>query len=1144
MAAMVTAACAGVMAQAPGTGAMAGVVRDPRGAVVAKAEVKAANESTGVTRAAETDAAGAFSMPLLTPGTYTVTVSEAGFADDVIHAVRVTVGETASLEIALAIQNANVDVLVPASEEIAQTESSTLGRGVDQAAIEALPLENRNFTQIMSLSPGVAVALPNATALGRGSQNVADNGAKTTSNSVQFNGVDANNLAQNSVENATEEVGVAVPAPDTIAQFKVQTANYDATYGRGNGASVDVVSRTGTNQFHGSVWEFLRNDALNANLFFVKLQGGKRPKLKQNQFGAAVGGPILHDRAFFFGGYQGLRSVNGIGGATTVFLPQLTSDRSSATLGAQFCPSALGRNPAGYTTAAGGTQVACSGANISPVALALLNFKLPNGQFAIPSPQVNLTSGASQLPIGQSTYALPATYNEDQYTANLDANVTKKNQAAARFFLSHAPTNMPFSPSAANVPGWPTVEMDKNAMLVLSDTQVVSPNLINVFRFGYMRFDGNSSITIPITAAGVGTTGPTGTSAATNMPGITVDGLFTLGDAGTPAQSQLTNNFIWQDIVSQRRGRHNLSMGAEVKRAQVLVNPPFSEDGLMEFGTFNDFLLGQSAAQNGSPQGLSNVKSSVGSSGFFRRDERYTDFATFVQDDFKLNGRLTVNAGLRWEIFGPPSEIHGRLLTFDLATASATAPVGGTLSGFEVPANLSGTLPTGVTRLGHNGMWATTYHDVSPRLGFAYKLTDRPMLVLRGGFGLYFDQLSSDMLEGTLGQPPFAVRQSLANAANGAATIAAPFNPLLPPNSAYPLFQPRVPNGSLTVEAIATNAVDPYSEQYNLNLQYAVGRNTLIETGYVGSRSLHQAGTRMFNQALLASPTHPVNGVTTNTVANALQRAPFQGIGTTSLINETRFIANYNSLQVSVTERMNHGLEFLASYTHGKNLNETNGSNGAEFYELWLYTNDQNNPRQAYGLSDFDRSNRGVLSLIYSTPAVHGGPWLAREALKDWRLSGILVAQSGTPFTILDRNTAGGVYGTLSQERRAQLSGAPIATTGSLFTRAKSAYWSSAAFTAAPEAPFGNSASDTDFGNSGSGIVRGPGQRNIDMGVERAFPLERGSQVVFRSEFFNLTNTTNFAAPDRRWSDGAAFGKISAAASNPRIVQFALKYQF
>jgi len=385
------------------------------------------------------------------------------------------------------------------------------------------------------------------------------------------------------------------------------------------------------------------------------------------------------------------------------------------------------------------------------------------------------------------------------------------------------------------------------------------------------------------------------------------------------------------------------------------------------------------------------------------------------------------------------------------------------------------------------------------------------------------------------------VQQFLFGQQNAAATLAAPYSPLLPPDSAYPLFQPRTPDGALLVEAISPRAIDPYTEEYNLNLQRALGRDTLIEVGYVGSRSLHLAGSQMFNQAQLVSPAQPFNGATTNTAANAQQRAPFAGVNETSLINDTRYIADYNSLQMSATRRMRHGLEFLASYTWGKSLNETNGSNGAEFYELWLYTNDQNNPRQAYGLTDFDRSNRGVLSFIYSPPAMRRGSWAARQALRDWRFSGIMVAQSGTPLTIVDRN-AGAVYGTYPFEHRAQLSGQPLATGGSMFSRVHSTYWNPAAFTSAPTAPFGGPG-DTDFGNAGSGIARGPGQRDVDMAVERSFPVE-SSALRFRAEFFNLTNSTNFANPDRTVSDGSAFGTITSTANNPRVVQFALRYQF
>jgi Carboxypeptidase regulatory-like domain/TonB-dependent Receptor Plug Domain/TonB dependent receptor len=1125
-----------VPAQAPGTGAIEGTVFDPAGRVLAKADITIENEATHVTRSVITNASGTFNAPLLLPGSYSMVVRVEGFEEKDARAVPVVVSETSTVEFHLALAQVGQTVEVAADTEMAQTQSSALGRALDQQAIAALPLANRNYTQILSLSPGVVVALPDATVLGRGTQDVTANGQKTTANNIQFNGVDANNLSQNSAMADGEEVGVAVPAPDTIQEFKVQTGNYDATYGRGTGANVDVISRTGADSFHGNVWEFLRNDDLNANGFFSKLTGQPRPVLKQNQFGASVGGPIWRGRTFFFGAYQGLRSSNGEGDEVSATLPQLTGDRSAATLGAQFCA---------YPTYAGGTQVACDGSNINPVALALLNFKLANGQYAIPDPQINLPSEPGQVPIGESIYATPATYREDQYTANLDHSASQRNELSARFFYSRAPTIEPFSPNAANVPGWGTNEVDQNAMLVLSDTHAVNARLVNSARFGYMRFSGISSVQNPILASELGTNSPAGTSgSAVPAPGITVDGLFTIGDAGTPFQQQTTNSFIWQDTASLTRGRQSIRTGAEAKRHQVMVNAPFSTSGLLDIRTFDDFLLGQSAAQNASPDGISNVTMSGGSSGDFRKDERYTDVAAFYQDDIKLTSRLTINAGLRYEIFSPPTEIHGRLVNFDPAVASLTAPSTGTLSGFIVASNFQGPVPPGVTQTSRSGLWPVAYNNLSPRFGFAYRLTERPIVVLRGGYGIYFDRLSGGLAESLLSNPPFSVSQLFAGAENAGATLAQPFSPVLPSDSSYPIFIPRIPGGGPTVVGMSSRFTEPYTEEYNLNTQVQFAHDYLLELGYVGTRAVHVAGCGEFNQALLASSAVPVYGQTVNSISNVVERAPYQGVAPGSYSCSSSFNSNYNSLQTSITKRLSRGFQFLGSYTFSRNLDETSGSSGSQVFELWLLTNDQHNPRQAYGPTDFDRTQRGVFSLTYNTPSLSNVPRLMRDAVAGWQASGIFVAQSGTPVTILDDN-AGAVYGNYPFENRAQLAGLVGPTTsGSLHSRVLSQYLNPAAFTSAPEAPNGTSPADTDFGNSGTGLVRGPGQRNIDLALERVIPVVESQSIRFRAEFFNLTNTPNFANPNNTVSSGAAFGIITATSNNPRIIQLALKYQF
>jgi hypothetical protein len=1125
-----------VLAQAPGTGAIRGMVLDPAGRAVPNAAIVIDNESTHVQRSVVTNGSGAYNVALLSPGSYTAVAKATGFADAKADHVSIVVSETSTVDFHLTLATATATVEVAANQELAEVESATLGRAVDEVAIQSLPLSNRNFTQILSLSPGVVVGLPDATQLGRGTQDVTANGSKTTANNIQFNGVDANNLSQNSAASDGEEVGVAVPAPDTIQEFKVQTGNYDATYGRGTGANVDLISKSGTNRLHVTAWEFLRNDLFNANDFFSNLTQQPKPVLKQNQFGAAVGGPILRDRSFFFAAYQGLRSSNGEGVQITTLLPQLTNDRSAATLGAQFCA---------YPTFAGGTQVACDGSNINQVALNLLNFKLANGQYAVPNPQILLPStDPTQLPIGESSYALPATYNEDQYTLDLDHNATAKNSLGARLFYSRAPTVEPFSPNAASVPGWGTNEVDKNVMAVLSDTHVANASLINVARLGYMRFAGVSAVEEPIGTADLGTQSPTGISGAgIPTPGISINGLFTIGDAGTPSQTQTTNSFIAQDIVSLTRHNHFLRFGAEVKHHQVMVNAPFSEDGLLIINTFSDFLLGQSAEENGSPSGQSNVTLSNGSSGIFRKDERYNDFAFFAQDDIKITPRLTVNAGLRYEIFGTPSEINGRLVTFDPAIATLTAPASGTLSGFAVTSNFPYSIPPTVTKLPGRGLWPTRFLDISPRLGFAYRIAEHPEVVFRGGFGIYFDRLSAGMAENLVTQPPFSTFQFTSGSQNGPATLAVPFTPLLPSLSSYPIFTPRIPGAGPTVTGISTRIVDPYTEEYNANVQLGMGWNTLAEVGYVGTHSLHVAGCYEFNQSLLASPQNPVNGATTNSVLNVTQRVRYTGVAPSSLECQTAYAANYNSLQASVTKRLSRGLQFLGSYTWSRSLDQTSGSGGSDVFELWLLTNDQYNPAQSYGPTDFDRTHRGVFNFTYDLPAVRVLSPMLRYATSNWQVSGILVAQSGSPITILDES-AGAVYGNYSFENRAQLSGKRIATSGSIYSRVIGNYLSAGAFTSAPLAPYATTPADTNFGNSGVGAVRGPGQRNIDMAVERSFPFAESQSVHFRAEFFNLSNTPNFANPNNTVNTGEVFGKITGKSNNPRIVQFALKYKF
>ena len=886
---------------------------------------------------------------------------------------------------------------------------------------------------------------------------------------------------------------------------------------------------------------------------------------------------MRRDKAFFFAAYQGLTEVNGFGDEQTAILPQLTSDRSAATLGAQFCPAghldAAGQPATGYFTAAGGVQIACDGSNINPIAVAILNAKLPNGQFAIPNPQVALPpsgAGASdQVPVGESTFAIPTRYREDQATVNLDQTLSQNNTLAERFFYSRAPLTLPFSPFSANVPGWGTDALSRNTMFVVSDTHVFSPALTNIARFGYLRFDGVSHVQNPLKAAAIGEGTPTGSVSATdNLPGLIVGG-FSIGDAGTPRAWEVTNTFVWQDTLALTKRNHNMRFGLEFKRHEIAEEQPFSIDGVLIIATFQDFLLGESAAQNLSPFGLSNVTISNAGGGIYRRNERFTDFAGFGQDDVRLTRRFTVNAGLRYEIFGAPLEINGRFANFNLQTAQqGPVPAQGTFSGVTLPSNYQGPLPAGVTRTSFPGLYRTPYGDISPRLGFALQLTNRPMLVLRGGYGIYYDRHSGNLPEQTVAQAPFAVQKFTVGAANGPATLASPFVPLIPAASMFPQFTPRrsgsptctpgsttcTPGTTTDVEATDPGIHDSMTQEYNLNLQYALTDNWLVQVAYVGAQSTHRSGQVEFNQALLASPGGPVNGETTNSIANLTARLPWQGIASNSLQTNSSFVGNYNALQTSVRRRLQHGLELQASYTWSKNLDEVNGEAGTDVFELQLPTNDQRNLRRAsYGPAGDSRDQRLVADFSWTTQRPAFGPRLARTILSSWQVSGIGVIQSGTPLSAFDTN-AGSVYGLISGEVRAERTGSLPYTHGSLFNRVMSGYLDPAGFTRAPEAPNGTSLADQDFGNSGVGFLRGPGQHNLDMAAERAIPLSESQALHFRTEFFNLTNTPHFGNPNTTLGYGdptqlnpvasRSFGRITSTVTSPRIIQFAVRYTF
>jgi carboxypeptidase family protein len=1132
------------LSQTAGTGALTGLIIDSAGAVVADAQVKVINEATREARVATSQSNGGYAVPLLPPGAYRVEFSKTGFKSAVKTGLRINVTETARFDAKLETGEVREQVVIAAGAQLLQTESSALGRVTDQQSVSNLPLVTRNYTQIVTLSPGISASVNNAAALGRGqggeSQgNFRAYGASGADNNFQMNGVQINDLQAS----AGFSGGVAIPNPDAIQEFKVQTGLYDASFGRNAGANVNVVTRSGGNGLHGNVFEFLRNDALNANSWERNKANQPRGVLRQNQFGFTLGGPIKKDRLLFFTSYQGMRQINGVGsGGTSSFaLPAFTDDRSRAALGRMF---------GGQSGANGGVAVAADGSNISPQALALLNLKLPNGQFAIPTPQT-VTGGQ-----GFSAFSVPATFDEDQFIANLDFLHTDKSKFAGRFFGANSSQNVsfPVSQLGATAPGFPQLADNRLRNFTLAHTYTISATLLNQAEFGFHRI-GTPTIQQQVFKwSDIGSNAP---AVGNSYPVIGVNGSLALGGNGQEADL-VQNHFTFQDSVTYIRGRHTLRAGGGLTRSQVnLSNFHFFAGAL--FLSWPDLLLGLpggpiAAGGNGTP--FSNVFLSLDIPGSLDRAWRLTDGNAYLQDDIKLTKSFTLNLGVRYERLANLGDQLGRNSGFDIALADRNPPAAGTIAGYVVSKNLPGDVPAGVTQLDNTyGIRGEHEHNFGPRIGFAWRLPDSVLplterMVLRGGYGIYYSRATGQPFIQLAAAPPFALVRQLQNAPNASASIANPFRP----EPAFPQFPAYSPTTQQTISYINQGYRPPVTQQFSLNLQTDLGHDFLLETGYVGARGTHQIQNRSPNQALLASPSNPIRGETTNTFANIGRRVPFPGFAAPGL-NDIDSSASswYHGFDASLTKRLSKGLQFLAAYTFS-HAYSTSGRSTQAAGASGIFGN-QNDPRANYGRSDFNREHRFVFSYLYQLPSPTRFNSFIDGLLGGWAVSGVTTLQSGQPLTLTGAN-AKNVFGITND--RAQL--APGCTyddltiSGSVTGKLDNYFNRGCILRANPSNPnrmaiwpvIGDDGEATNFGNSGVGVVFGPDQRNFDLAIIKRTPLKllrEGASIEFRTEFFNAFNTTQFSNPNTNVL-AATFGTITSTAVNPRIIQFALKLNF
>jgi hypothetical protein len=963
-------------------------------------------------------------------------------------------------------------------------------------------------------------------------------GARSYDNNFVLDGMSVSDVQGS----ASASGSIPLPNPDAIQEFKVQTGLYDSSYGRYGGANISVVTKSGTNDYHGDVFEFFRNDVLNANDYFFNQTGQPRPALKQNQFGFGVGGPIRRNKVLAFGSYQGTRQTNGMASGqararctVTLYSPPITNDRSAAAIGRLF---------GGMRGQQGGAAVLPDGSNLNPVAQKLLNFKLPDGSYLIPTPQT-VDSTRDFAGQGVSVLSDPCHYDADQFLINGDYLHSNKSNFSLRSLWSNSSQSVTFPTSdsyaSANVPGFHSDTSNDFRTISLSHTYSFNQNTLNQVRFGYIRTVGSTSARAPFSWSDIGVT-----AGAMNQGNELVN-LTVVGSIGfTPGSPQqfIQNNYAVMDDFNHVSGKHNLKIGGSLTRVEDDVEIP-GLGSAVQFLSWPDFLLGLNAKQNGT-QLFSNVNQSIDYYGLFDREYRAWEGSAYGQDNYRMSDVITLILGMRYERLGQFGDRLGRNSSFDIHKADPNPPLSGSTAGYIVGSNFEGALPPGVIRADNTfANYSVGQNTLAPRIGLTWRvLPQASRLLVRAGYGMYYSRPSGQAFLRSVNGPPFSSGNFSTGPANANATFQSPFRQPFPTPESYPTFPAYSPLTAITVNAVSPDFRPALIQQFGLNVQNELMPNLLLEVGYVGTRGTYLMRARLPNQALDASPSNPVRGQTINTITNIPQRLPIPGHPPASLfVVESSGNSWYNGLEVSLTKQYSHGLQFLASYTFSKSL-DTDGANINSTGAGRVPTRgNQNSPRQRWGRPSFDRTNRFVFSTTYDLPNSYSNV-IERAVLSGWSIAAVGTIQSGDALSIFFANSKN-VFGI--QVDRAQVtdlcsSSGPFISPGSVPSKLNN-YFRRACFTTPPV--IGADGVGTDFGNSSTGIVDGPGQANLDFSVAKTIPLrwpEEG-RVQLRAEFFNVFNHPQFADPDNSFNS-ATFGVISSTSVNPRVGQLALKFSF
>jgi hypothetical protein len=1053
-------------------GAINGTVVDQSKAVVANAAVEAKNVNTGLVVSAKTQNDGSFNMADLPIGTYEVTITKQGFKKDVHSQILVRGNLTTTVNATLQPGEVTSTVTVTATPLMNQTDT-TNGYTLGSEVIQSIPLGTGSFTQLAILAPGVNADLlsGSGTNAGLGNQNIFSNGQRDTSNSFTFNSVNANNIfngkssssvgASRFVLNTNEQFlqggqiqtntsvydaignGLPTPPPETIEEIHVNTSMYDASQGANSGAHINLTQRSGTNDYHGQLYEYHQTTGWNANPFFLNAQGISRQPLHRNTYGGTLGGPIKKDKMFFFGSYQGVRVTDAFSGATSaVSVPFGLADanRDATSLAA-------------LASANDGTSV--TAAQVDSAALAILQAKTASGQFIVPSQNVTDPTQQSLCSCDAIVIGPPSTFTADQVNANVDYQFSGKDRLAEKYYYQRNPSSSPFAVS--QVLGFPQSLQAGSQVFSLDNITTISSNASWEQRLGFIREIANATTGQTLTPGGVGIN----LFSSTFFPGFTIanaEGAVSgngnelrIGPANNFANAGVfQNQFEGASDYNWAHGRHNMSFGFAFDYSQLNVINRENEVATFGLTNFSNFLTGDLNGRRNSGRILN---------GETNRYYHAKQAGFYAQENFKLRSNLTINTGVRWDWDGPLAEKNGLLTNFYPSQYSYTLS-SDTINniGLVVAGNNKQFCATKSSFCVNNSTLTGRQWLFEPRLGVAWSPSSLKNVVVRAGFGLYADRgefftefspsagLGISGPFGVTTEEPFTVPftttctgvQCLQNNPFGTAAPPPPpsdfsgvaalvHNQSALSGCAEPVTPTCTPSGFANF-AFLFGGYDPrntlpYSENWSLDLQWQP-RNDLVTTiAYIGNHGLHELLPIPFNQPGVASPSNPINGQTfsygmqpldgsgnplvTEQVqttigefafsdGNTALRVPFIGYNPNSDFNEAEGISHYNALQLSVNKRMGRGLQINGSYTWSHALDEGSG------LQLFYNGNNPLDPRSAYGNAGFDRTHVFVISYLYQIPTVSRFTGFANQIINGWGISGITVAESGQTFSVID----------------------------------------------------------------------------------------------------------------------------------------------